>query len=1095
MKKSSALSEKIKGYSILASAILGSGLASDAQVVYTNVEPDFYSDYFPDSYNIDLNNDGITDFVINGNFDAESSGSYSLSVTIDPASGNSAGSFPMDYGNLIDSNLADLNSATKQLAFLSMYSNSTDSHVINLGGNWLNQSEKFMGLHFMFNGESHYGWVRLSVGYYADFYIVHDYAYEAIPDSSIIAGDVGCVPYYVDADNDGFGSEDDPGVIFCTNPGPGFSLNNSDCNDNNNAINPNVWESCNGIDDNCNGSNDEGLSFYTYYVDGDQDGYGSELDPGNSLCYYPGPGYSSNNADCDDTNISINPSAWEICNGLDDNCNSAVDEGLYAIYYVDADGDGSGSVLDAGISLCNDPGAGYSLNNDDCDDTDSTIHPSAPAIDWQKCFGGSSDDLAYAIQQTSDHGFIVTGISYSNDGNVSGHHGYDFYTDFWIVKIDSLTNIEWQKSLGGSLNDGSYSVKQTIDGGFVAAGYALSNDGDISGTHSGYFYGDYWIVKLDATGNIEWQKCLGGAVDEAANSIEQTTDGGFVVTGWTTSNNGDVSDNHGGEDCWTVKLDASGNIEWQKCLGGYLNERSYSVKQTIDGGFITAGYTFSNNDNVSGNHGSDDYWVVKFDAAGNTQWQKCYGGNDFDAATSVEQTKDGGYILSGSSRSHDGDVSGNHGYSDAWIVKLDSTGNILWQRSLGGSDNDNANSIQQTTDNGYIVIGYSYSNDGNVSGHHGNSGHADYWVVKLDALGNIKWQESLGGLDQDEGSSVEQTTDGGYIIAGNTKSNGGNVSGNYGGNDYWIVKLSSNNTEGLQTYFEDADGDGFGNPNTTTESCSAPIGFVSAGTDCNDVSAAVNPLATEVCNTIDDNCDGTVDEGVQLTFYADVDGDNYGNSDSSVLACTLPTGYSTDNTDCDDNNGAVNPSATEVCNGIDDDCNLIIDDGFIYVTYFADADGDGFGNPNVTTSFCDAPTGYVSDSTDCDDSNTDINPSVTEIFGNNIDDNCDGYVDEFGTGNSELNTASLSLSVFPNPTNGAFTVYQHLADPGNSKAKIELLNLLGQVLTSKVVQIERGELQTEIQMSQGLTSGMYVVKVMIDNKVYIAQINFLGNSK
>ena len=199
--------------------------------------------------------------------------------------------------------------------------------------------------------------------------------------------------------------------------------------------------------------------------------------------------------------------------------------------------------------------------------------------------------------------------------------------------------------------------------------------------------------------------------------------------------------------------------------------------------------------------------------------------------------------------------------------------------------------------------------------------------------------------------------------------------------------------EGVQnTYYADADGDSYGDAGSTTMACSAPEGYVSDATDCNDADAAVNPGATEVCNGIDDNCDGNIDEGVQNTYYADADGDTYGDAGSTTMACSAPEGYVSDATDCNDADPAVNPGATEVCNGIDDNCDGNIDEG-VQSTFYADADGDGYGDAASTTMACEAPEGYVSDATDCNDGDASVNPAGTEVC-NGIDDNCDGNIDE-----------------------------------------------------------------------------------------------------
>ncbi len=401
---------------------------------------------------------------------------------------------------------------------------------------------------------------------------------------------------------------------------------------------------------------------------------------------------------------------------------------------------------------------------------------------WQKCLGGSYNDYARSIQQTSDGGYIVAGYTWSTDGDVSGKHGD---SDYWVVKLDTIGDIEWQKCLGGSGLDYAFDIQQTSDGSYIVAGYTNSTDGDVTGKHEG---DDYRVVKLDASGDLLWQKCLGGSEIEHAFSIQQASDGSYIVAGYTNSNDGNVTGNHGDKDCWVVKLDASGDLLWQKCLGGSNSDAAWSIQTTSDGGYIVAGASNSTDGNVTGNHGDYDYWVVKLDTSGDLLWQKCLGGSDSDYARSIQQTSDGGYIVAGSSRSNDGDVSGNHGSADYLALKLDTSGDLLWQKCLGGSWYDYARSIQQTSDGGYIVAGTSNSNDGDVTGNHGDY---DYWVVKLDASEEIVWQKCLGGSYYDSLRSIQQTSDGGYIVAGYSNSNNGDVSGNHGYLDYWVVKLDT----------------------------------------------------------------------------------------------------------------------------------------------------------------------------------------------------------------------------------------------------------------------------------------------------------------
>jgi hypothetical protein len=249
---------------------------------------------------------------------------------------------------------------------------------------------------------------------------------------------------------------------------------------------------------------------------------------------------------------------------------------------------------------------------------------------------------------------------------------------------------------------------------------------------------------------------------------------------------------HGGVDMWVVKLTSTGDTVWTKCLGGTGNEFAQSIQQTTDGGYIVAGYTFlANNGDVSGNHGGMDFWVVKLTSTGSITWAKCLGGSDNDIANSVQQTADGGYIVAGSTQSNDGDVSGSHGIGDMWVVKLKNNGDIDWQKCLGGTGGQTAYSIQQTADGGYIIAGNSSSINGDLWLCYKNHGSNDYWIVKIDETGTIQWQKTFGGSGTfDEAQSIRPTKDNSYIVAGYTNSpNNGNVSGNHGSYDFWVVKM------------------------------------------------------------------------------------------------------------------------------------------------------------------------------------------------------------------------------------------------------------------------------------------------------------------
>lgn len=404
----------------------------------------------------------------------------------------------------------------------------------------------------------------------------------------------------------------------------------------------------------------------------------------------------------------------------------------------------------------------------------------APSIKWQRCYGGSGLDETYDIDITSDNGYVFVSTTSSFDGDVSTNNGA---RDAWIVRADHLGVILWEHSYGGFDYEYPQSIQETSDGGFIMGAYSNSNNGHVSGNNG---VNDFWVVKLDSLGVIMWQKCLGGSSWELLSSIQETSDGGYIIAGSSESNNGDVTGNNGNWDYWIVKTDSLANIEWQKSLGGGFDDKSTDIKQTFDGGYIVIGSTESNNAFVSGNHGEMDYWFVKLDNLGVVEWQKCYGGSQDDFGYSVQQTVDSGFIIAGSTYSNDGDVSNNQGIGDYWLVKTDASGNIIWEKSYGGSSTETANEIIQTEDGGYAVIGVTWSDDGDISI---NRGSADYWMLKIDEFGNIQWQKTVGGSGLEYARAICEKPSGGFILAGHTKSNDGDVNGNHGNADAWLVDL------------------------------------------------------------------------------------------------------------------------------------------------------------------------------------------------------------------------------------------------------------------------------------------------------------------
>jgi hypothetical protein len=357
----------------------------------------------------------------------------------------------------------------------------------------------------------------------------------------------------------------------------------------------------------------------------------------------------------------------------------------------------------------------------------------AGKIEWENTIGGNGNDYLYSVRQTSDGGYILGGYS---ESNISGDktENTQIYTDYWVVKLDPAGKIQWQNTIGGSGYEYLYSIQQTSDGGYILGGYSDSNiSGDKTENRQGN--GDYWVVKLDTAGNIQWQNTIGGYYDDYLYSIQQTSDGGYILGGYSNSSiSADKTENMQlFNDYLVVKLDAAGKMQWQNVIGGRGNDYLRSIKQTSDGGYILGGYSDSG---ISGyktekSQGVSDYWVVKLDASGNIQWQNTIGGSGDDYLYSIQQTSDGGYILGGYSNSV---ISGDKtekspAFNNYWVVKLDVAGDIQWQKAIGGRGDDCLMSIQQTSDGGYILGGYSGSCMSKYKTENGQL--IDYWVIKL----------------------------------------------------------------------------------------------------------------------------------------------------------------------------------------------------------------------------------------------------------------------------------------------------------------------------------------------------------------------------
>jgi hypothetical protein len=406
------------------------------------------------------------------------------------------------------------------------------------------------------------------------------------------------------------------------------------------------------------------------------------------------------------------------------------------------------------------------------------IYAQSPNIEWSSCYGGTSMEVSASIKSTDDGGYILAGYTTSNDDDVSGNHGGK---DCWIIKLNNVGDTVWTKCIGGSGSEKSSDIQQTNDNGFIVLGISDSNNGDAIGNHGSY---DYFVIKMNSLGDIEWTKCLGGTNDDfEVHTIRQTTDEGYIFIGDTYSYNGDVSCTYSNLTTWIVKLDSAGDISWEKCLVG---SNSY-IEQAEDGGYIAF------------NSISNEYKITKLDINGDSLWSKTYGGSNDEYPNGIGLSGDGGYFLIGNTSSSDGDVFGyNGGTRDAWVLKVNSVGEIIWTKCLGGPGDDIGKSCQSTSDGGCIIAGTSDANGGYVHGIHGS---IDYWIVKLNNEGDTLWTKCTGGSDWDFAMSIQQTEDEGYIVLGHSNSTDGDVQGNHGNymvNDLWVVKLVSDSTAVLK---------------------------------------------------------------------------------------------------------------------------------------------------------------------------------------------------------------------------------------------------------------------------------------------------------
>jgi hypothetical protein len=389
----------------------------------------------------------------------------------------------------------------------------------------------------------------------------------------------------------------------------------------------------------------------------------------------------------------------------------------------------------------------------------SLVSSAKASSNWNKTYGGTGNDSARSLVATSDGGYAIAGTT---DSFGAGN------TDFWLVKTDADGVMEWNRTYGGTGDDEAYALVTAPDGGYAIAGstnsFGAGGSGIFAEAHT-----EVWLVKTDASGNMQWNKTYGEPMNEThysragANALVTTSDGGYAIAGWKLYY---IEEFEGMPlsiytDFWLVKTDALGNMQWNKTYGHEIgSDVVRSLIVTSDGGYLMAG---------SGAWWADDLWLVKTDANGVMEWNRTYGGDAHmnDCAYSLIVTSDGGYAIAGEL----GDISGA---SDFWLVKTDAFGNMQWNQTYGELYvfMEAAYSLAATSDGGYVMAG--------------TNGRNKLMMVKTDALGNMEWNKTYGEGPYEAPYSLVATSDGGCAIAGCISSLGA------GGTDFWLVKADEN---------------------------------------------------------------------------------------------------------------------------------------------------------------------------------------------------------------------------------------------------------------------------------------------------------------
>ncbi|MBK9731070.1 MAG: putative metal-binding motif-containing protein [Chitinophagaceae bacterium] len=751
----------------------------------------------------------------------------------------------------------------------------------------------------------------------------------------------------------------------------------------------------------------------------------------------------------------------------------------------------------------------------------------APVKEWDRSYGSTRSDDLFVVVPTTDGGYLLGGDSDSPIGDDKSQ-GSQGFTDYWICKTDAFGIKQWDKRYGGNGKEELFSVIQTTDGGYLLGGHTAST---VSGDQTQVSRGgrDYWIVKTDSVGNKLWDKRFGGDADDELRNTFQTADGGYLLIGESKSGiSGEkTQSNHGDFDLWLVRTNAGGNLVWEASYGGSDAEQANIVRETPGGNIIIGAWTISpiGFEVSEAGKGATDMWLIKTDANGQKLWDHRFGGNDNEYLYAMDETQDGGFILGGYTLSDvNGDVTvaGKGGY-DFWLVKTDGNGLKLWDKRYGGLLDDKGKSIYETSDGGFVLGGWSESG---ISGDktQDTKGATDYWVLRTDAFGNMLWDLDLGGNGDERLHDVPQTFDGGFIIGGHSNSgnNGDKSQANKGLSDYWILKLSPDLPQ--QTFYADADADGYGNVLIDTLATVAPAGYVSDFSDCNDQDIHINPGAIDICNLIDDNCNGITDEnsftatitptgtvkvckGTDATLSANTtpgisyqwlkDGAIISNATGNSYTTSKKGDYQVNETNafsCLSTAPATTiktlskPDAVITPAGNLDICStgsvLLQANGGNNLSYQWKKDGillAGATNQNYTATEAGNYKVTVSKNNGCKKVSATVSvvKSCRQSVGEAVD-----YND--------------ALSVYPNPAPGIFKINLAVApytdgskEQDKISAELKVTNVLNQVIYATTISLTNGKLNAEVTLPPSTPNGIYTLKILMTHNYPSPQLQWV----